>query len=108
MKKGDVVKMSDRNPNHLGHDVDAYAGMEGIVTDIYEDGAFCLDCGNCALVVPMRDAFKNKKDGVWIWLNGVHIFHKRRNAESPPTLVKKQYFKRLFKFKQDEYYNKNS
>ena len=77
MKLGDKVKMSERNPNHLGNDVDAYAGMEGVVTDISEDGAFVLNCGNCILVVPMNDAFKKPKKGVWIWLNGEHIFHKR-------------------------------
>ena len=39
MKIGDKVKMSERNPNHLGNGVDAYAGMEDMVTDIYNDGA---------------------------------------------------------------------
>lgn len=81
MKIGDKVKMSDRNPNHLGYGVDAYAGMEGVVTDVYEDGAFILDCGNCTLVAPMNNAYKQPKKGYWVWLNGELIFHKRINAK---------------------------
>lgn len=54
MKKGDKVKMSERTPNHLNNGVSAYAGMEGIVVDIYDDGAFVLNCGSSILVVPKR------------------------------------------------------
>lgn len=81
MKIGDKVKMSDYNLNHLGNDVCAYAGMEGVVTDIFDDGGFALDCGSSILVVPMRDAWKLPVKGVWIWLNGEHIFHKRIKTE---------------------------
>lgn len=90
MKIGDKVKMSERNQNHLGNGVDAYAGMEGIVTDIHDDGAFCLNCGNCILVVPMNNAFKQPQKGVWIWLNGEHIFHKR--IDTKPTRSSKKWF----------------
>lgn len=76
MKLGDSVKMSHRNTNHLGYGVCAYAGMEGYVIDIYDDGSFALDCGGSTLVVPLRNAYKQKKNGVWIWLNGEHIFYK--------------------------------
>lgn len=82
MKIGDTVKMSNKNPNHLGNGVDAYAGMKGIVTDIYDDGAFALNCGNCILVVPMNNAFKEAKKGVWVWLNGEHLFHKRIDTKA--------------------------
>lgn len=76
MKIGDKVKISKKNPNHLGHGVCAYAGKEGIVSDIYEDNSFILDCGNSTLVVPMNNwEFKPQKKGIWIWLNGVHLFH---------------------------------
>lgn len=88
MEVGDKVKMSERNPNHLGYGVDAYSGMEGVVTDIYEDGAFALDCGSSILVVPMNNLFKKPKKGVWIWLNGEHIFHKRIDNK-PKTSLKK-------------------
>jgi hypothetical protein len=81
MKIGDKVRMSESNSNHLGYGVDAYAGMEGIVTDIYDDGAFALNCSTSILVVPMNNAFKQPKKGVWVWLNGNHIFHKRINAK---------------------------
>jgi predicted RNA-binding protein (virulence factor B family) len=81
IKKGDKVKMSDRNPNHLGNGVHACAGMEGVVFDIDKDGSFILDCGTISLVVPMNDAFKQPKKGVWVWLNGEHIFHKRIDAK---------------------------
>jgi len=94
MKIGDKVKMSERNPNHLENGVDAYAGMEGIVTDIYDDGAFSLNCGNSILVVPMNNAFKQQKKGVWIWLNGKHIFHKRIDTKperSPKKMVSMVY-----------------
>ena len=90
MKIGDKVRMSERNPNHLGYGVDAYAGMEGVVTDIYDNGSFVLNCENCILVVPMNDAFKNPKEGVWVWLNGKHIFHKR--IETRPIRNPKKWF----------------
>ena len=76
MKIGDKVKMSDKNPNHLGNGVDAYAGMKGIVENIYDDGAFCLNCGSSILVVPMRDAWKRWKSGCWIYLNDELVFYK--------------------------------
>jgi hypothetical protein len=82
MKVGDLVKMSDRNPNHLRNGVCAYAGMEGIVTDIWEDGAFSIDCATSILVVPMRDSFKQPIKGVWIHLNGKLIFHERVHVKS--------------------------
>lgn len=88
MQVGDIVKMSDKNPNHLGNDVDAYAGMVGIVTDVWEDGAFALDCKTSILVVPMNDAFKNPKKGLWIWLNGKHIFYKRKKEKKQNWLQK--------------------
>ena len=77
MKIGDTVVMSSRNLNHLGNSVNAYAGMKGVVTDIYENGSFALNCTNSILVVPMCDAYGQPKKGVWVWLNGEHIFHKR-------------------------------
>ena len=77
MKIGDKVKMSAKKLNHLGNDVSAYSGMEGVVTDIYDDGAFALNCGNAILVVSMNNAFKKPQKGIWLWLNGQHIFHKR-------------------------------
>jgi hypothetical protein len=55
--------------------------MEGIVTDICDDGAFILNCKTSILVVPMNNAFKRPEKGVWIWLNGEHIFHKRINSK---------------------------
>lgn len=90
MKIGDKVKMSDRNLNHLGNGVCAYSGMEGIVTDIWEDNAFALRCETSILVVPMRNAFKNRIRGVWIWLNGELVFHKSKPA-IPTTSPKKWY-----------------
>lgn len=89
MKIGDKVKMSDKNPNHLGNDVDAYTGMEGIVENLYEDGAFVLNCGSSILVVPMRDAWKNWKSGVWIYLNDELVFHKSVKPKSERLTLKK-------------------
>jgi hypothetical protein len=80
MKVGDNVVMSYQNQNHIGNGVCAYAGMSGVVTDVYDDGAFSLNCGNCILVVPMNNAYKQPLKGVWIYLNGEHIFHKRINT----------------------------
>jgi hypothetical protein len=77
MKIGDIIRISERNPNHLNNDIDAYSGMEGIVTNIYNDGAFVLNCNDSILVVPMNNAFKQSKKGIWIWLNNKHIFHKK-------------------------------
>jgi hypothetical protein len=88
MKIGDKVKMSDKNPNHLGNGVDAYAGMEGIVENIYDDGAFVLNCGSSILVVPMRDAYKNWKKGCWIYLNGELLFHKSVKPKTENVFTK--------------------
>jgi hypothetical protein len=90
MKIGDKVKMSNRNLNHLGNGTDAYAGMQGVVSDIYDDGSFMLDCGNYTITVPMNTAFHIKKSGYWIWLNGKHIFHKCIDVK--PTRSPKKWF----------------
>jgi len=78
MKTGDTVIISDRNRNHLDNGTCAYSGMKGVVTHLYEDGAFALNCGSSVLVVPMNNADKSPKKGIWIYLNGVLIFHERK------------------------------
>jgi hypothetical protein len=70
MKKGDLVKMSSKNQT-------AYDGMEGLVTDIFQDGGFAIDCGTSILVVPMRDYWSRLK-GVWIYLNNELIYYKSK------------------------------
>jgi hypothetical protein len=72
MIKGDRVKISEKNQN-------AYDGMEGIVTDIFQDGGFTLDCGNSVLVVPMRN-YWGKLKGVWIYLNDKLVYYKNKKA----------------------------
>ena len=72
MKKGDKVKMSDRNQN-------AYDNMEGTVTDIFADNGFALDCRGSILVVPMRNYWERLK-GVWIYLNDELVYHKSKKA----------------------------
>lgn len=97
MTIGDKIKMSDKNSNHLNNDVCAYAGMEGVVTEVYNDGSFVLNCGNCILVVPMWDAFKQPKEGVWIWLNGHHVFHKRIDNQTTRNRSKlRRFFNKIF------------
>jgi hypothetical protein len=70
MKKGDKVKMSYKNQT-------AYDGMEGLVTDIFPDNGFALDCGGSILVVPMRNYWERLK-GVWIYLNDELVYHKSK------------------------------
>ena len=72
IKIGDTIKMSSKNPNHLGFGECAYSGMEGTVVQTWEDGAFCINTGTSELVVPL-----GKRKGVWIFLNGKHLYHKR-------------------------------
>ena len=91
MKIGDKVKMSDWNKSSNG-DINAYNGMKCIVTDIYDDGAFALNCGNSILVVPMQNPFGPVK-GVWIWLNNKHIFHKRIDNK----VKKLKWYERIFR-----------
>jgi len=74
IKVGDNVKMSDRNYNHLGNDVCAYSGMEGIVDYVGDDNSFSIFTGNSILVVPL--VIYGKPIGVWIWLNGELIYLK--------------------------------
>jgi len=89
MKIGDKVKMSDKNLNHLENDVCAYAGMEGIVTDIWDDNSFSIRCENSSLTVTMQNTYR-KKTGVWIYLNGKLTWHKRIDKK-PTTSPKKWY-----------------
>lgn len=98
MKIGDKVIISDRNPNHLGYGVSAYAGMEGIVSDIYDDNGFCLECNSSVLIVPMRNAYKQLKEGIWIWLNGELVFYKSKKTnvqKMPLNEVVKNWFQKL-------------
>ena len=90
MKIGDTVKMSDKNPNRLGYGVCAYSGMEGVVKDVWDDGSFSIFTGNSWLIVPMNNAYKQPQEGVWIWLNGELIFHKRIDVK--PTTSPKKWF----------------
>lgn len=66
---GDKIKISNRNKNHLGNDVSAYANMEGIVENIYRDGSFVLNCGSAILVCP-------KINGMWLIKKGKEFFYK--------------------------------
>jgi hypothetical protein len=72
LKVGDNVSMSSKNKNHLGFGQCAYSNMSGVVTDVWEDGSFCINTGTSHLVVPL-----SRKNGVWIFLNGKHIYHKK-------------------------------
>jgi hypothetical protein len=82
MKKGDHVKISNKNRNHLGYDVCAYANMEGIVSDLWPDGGFSLDCGTAWLVIPMKTRSGYRSEGIWIYLNGDLILHKPTEIKS--------------------------
>jgi translation initiation factor IF-1 len=82
MKQGDRVKVSDKNLNHLGNDVCAYANMEGIVHDVWPDGGFSLDCDTAWLIVPMRTSSGYRSKGIWIYLNGDLILHKPTEIKS--------------------------
>jgi len=78
LKIGDTIKISNKNKNHSDNDVCAYANMCGVVTNIWEDNSFALCCGNSTLIVPMRNAFKKKIKGIWIYLNEELLFHKSK------------------------------
>lgn len=72
VKVGDQVEMSSKNPNHLGFGVCAYSGMKGEVIETYDNGGFCINTGTSLLIVPL-----SKKRGIWIFLNGKLLYHKR-------------------------------
>ena len=97
MKIGDTVEMSNRNTNHLGYGECAYSGMKGEVKDIWDDGAFSIFTGNSWLIVPMNNAkatfpcvFKRPIKGVWVWIDGKEIFHKR--IDTKPTISPKKWY----------------
>lgn len=48
---GDKVMVSDRNPNHLGYGVTAYAGWQGRVTHMFDNGGLQMDCGTRTLII---------------------------------------------------------
>jgi len=70
IKNGDRVMVSERNPNHLGHGITAYAGWQGKVTELQDNGGFTLDCGDRSLVIS-----KSKKlllediNGSWVLID---------------------------------------
>lgn len=88
MKIGDTVKISSKNKDAYGYK-SAYVECEGKVKDVGEDGSFILDLGNRTLIVPMQDNGRKPKKGVWVYLNGKLIFHKRKNK--PLSCPKKWY-----------------
>jgi len=75
LRIGDVVEMSTKNPNHLGYGVDAYAGMKGVVDEIFECGGFVLNCKDRILVVPTKYG-KIKK---YLIVNGVEVLYSIHN-----------------------------
>ena len=81
MKKGDIVEMTEHG--HSVYKVSAYAGMKGVVTDIYEDGAFAIETETSVLVVPANDAFKNEKKYIDIILNGKKTRHRFIHPKKP-------------------------
>ena len=84
MKKGDIVEMTEHG--HSVYKVSAYAGMKGVVTDIWEDGAFSIETETSVLVVPANDAFKNEKKYIIIILNGVKIKHRFTHPKKPSKI----------------------
>ena len=70
MKLGDKIEWSSKNLNHLRNDTCAYAGMSGIVDEIFEDGGFVIKGAQGTLIVPSNDYRKKRRKFVWIVLNG--------------------------------------
>jgi hypothetical protein len=44
IQNGDIVMISERNKNHLGFGITAYAGLQGKVTNLNITGNFILNC----------------------------------------------------------------
>jgi hypothetical protein len=86
MKIGDEIVISDRNPNHLGYGVSGYARMKGILTEIWDDNGFAIDCGGCSLVVPM--VIYGKPKIYWIWVNGE--LKKHRGIKYSTNILKEE------------------
>lgn len=51
IKNGDIVIISERNRNHLGSGITAYAGWRGRVVNLDKDGCFGLDCDSRYLAI---------------------------------------------------------
>jgi hypothetical protein len=68
MNIGDIIIMSNRNTGYFSWETFAYAGMKGIVENIWEDGSFCINCKTNILICPMKNSYKTNIDGYWIWL----------------------------------------
>jgi hypothetical protein len=90
MNIGDIIIMSNRNTGYFSWETFAYAGMKGIVENIWEDGSFCINCKTNILICPMKNSYKTNIDGYWIWLNGKEVFHKRIDI-IPATNPKKRF-----------------
>lgn len=72
ISNGDKVMISDKNPNHLGHGVTAYAGWRGKVTELSNDGMFTMDMGDRYLIIT-RTTYLLVEDIAGSW---VRIKHK--------------------------------
>lgn len=62
LKVGDSVMLSLE-------DKSAYAGFEGKVLDIFEDGGFSIHSGSSILILPRINVFGRRKY-YWIYVNG--------------------------------------
>lgn len=91
MKVGDHVKIANQNPNHLGKGTCAYAGAEGVVLDIAEDGSFCIDTGHSTITFPMNNAFQEPKKGYFVIIDEKIVFHKHIEVKKITRNPKKWY-----------------
>ena len=68
---GDHILYTDKNLNHLNSDVCAYAGTEGEIFDIWEDG-ISIFTGSSYLVVPLK--IKGRKKSVNVIYKGISYY----------------------------------
>jgi hypothetical protein len=79
IQNGMIVTYANRNI-HSNGDKTAYGGITGVVSNLSDDNSFVINAENCILVVPMRNAWKQRLKGVWLTIEGKDVWIKSKES----------------------------
>ena len=90
LKVGDIVEYSRKNTTRF-HEPSAYAGMKGVIDEIFDNGGFCIYTGHSTLIVGMV-----KEKSVHLILNGQEVCYTKKPVE--PNWLEKWFGVATLKF----------
>ena len=77
LQNGMIVTYANRNTHSSGNPT-AYGGITGVVSNLSDDNSFVINAENCILIVPMRNAWKQRLKGVWLTIEGKDVWIKSK------------------------------